>query len=552
MDNMKNKYIIFCASAALLLGAAATSCTEGNDWDVDSSFNRLFTPTSLSVTRGDTYAVVEYGKIEGADYYQIEVSRDSLYLDDVSSSSLLFETTETPFRVTGLAGETDYFLRMRSCSNSGTPSSKWYYYIDGSERHFTTRAEQIMRPVTDADRDDSWIRFSWTPGAEVTHFIINGGAYANQRLDITSDEKAAGEKTVTGLAPTTTYSVVLYNGDARRGNATGTTTAAIPAASLKYTMPEGETLISQTLINELAAAAQEAAGSNSCSITIAMLPGVTYSLHGTSEEGSDTSVKFPDGLSVTFFGLAGAAKPVLAPSKSVNLVDSHAYIRFQNVEIVDAGCQYLINQSAACTVAELSFDDCYFHDFERSIVRTQGSNDQKYELIKFDNCVGYNLSTANGYSQIYIGQANSIVDELIITRCTFNTAQRSFIEASKSPIAKGVKISYCTFYNIIASGRYFCDCNGMDTDISISYCIFGKTFDPEASRGARSNTTIDASVKNFRTADCVFGSNNIVDLEPSELTSYQIFNDPDNGDFTWKMKFYDENIGDPRWISTDD
>ena len=117
---MKNKYFIICASAALLLGAAATSCTEGNDWDVDSSFNRLFTPTSLSVTRGDTYAVVDYGKIEGADYYQIEVSQDSLYQDEVSTSSKVFETTETPFTVTGLAGETDYFLRMRSCSNSGT------------------------------------------------------------------------------------------------------------------------------------------------------------------------------------------------------------------------------------------------------------------------------------------------------------------------------------------------------------------------------------------------------------------------------------------------
>ena len=145
-----------------------------------------------------------------------------------------------------------------------------------------------------------------------------------------------------------------------------------------------------------------------------------------------------------------------------------------------------------------------------------------------------------------------VLHELIITNSTFNTAQRSFIEASKSPISKGIKISYCTFYNIIASGRYFADCNGQDTNITISYCVFGKTFDPEASRGARSNGTIDAAVKNFRAADCVFGSNNITDLEPSELTSAQIFADPDNGNFTWKMKFYDEPIGDPRWIPTDD
>ena len=317
-------------------------------------------------------------------------------------------------------------------------------------------------------------------------------------------------------------------------------------------MPEGETHISQDLIKQLAAAAQEAAGSANCSVTLALQPGVTYSLNGTSEDGSDASIKFPDGLSITFFGLAGAAKPIITPSKSINLVDSHAYIRFQNVEIVDGGCQYLFNQSAACTIAELSFEDCYIHDFERSILRTQGSNDQKYELIKFDNCIGYNLSTANGYSQIYIGQDKSIVDELIITNSTFNTAQRSFIEASKSPISKGIKISYCTFYNIIASGRYFADCNGQDTNITISYCVFGKTFDPEASRGARSNGTIDAAVKNFRAADCVFGSNNITDLEPSELTSAQIFADPDNGIFTWKMKFYDEPIGDPRWIPTDD
>lgn len=105
-----------------------TSCDTTNDWSVDESYDRLFRTTSISVVPTATEAEVTWGTGSKADFYIIEISKDSLYQDDIQTGSIVFgedkSITKSPFTLTNLDSDTKYCLRIKSCSNEKI-SSKW-------------------------------------------------------------------------------------------------------------------------------------------------------------------------------------------------------------------------------------------------------------------------------------------------------------------------------------------------------------------------------------------------------------------------------------------
>jgi hypothetical protein len=546
MKNIKSLMI-----ACLAIGAGAmTSCTDKMDnWGTDASHSRLFSVTSLSVTPEATTATVEYKGGSGATAYQIQVSTEKLN-DDIepyAEGTITIESTSmTTAVVTGLFSETNYYLRIRAIGEGKNPSL-WAYYINSTDHeYFTTKGEQIMNAVLDEDRSEDAIRVTWEPGATVTHLLVHMIAdeeAANDRT-ITLDDaaKAAGAYTVTGLAPSTGYVISIWNGQSKRGSVTATTTAEVPKGDYSYTLPEGEN-ITQVLLNTVAENAKAAAGSETAySATIIIPQGSTIDIVGAAEDGSAASVKIPEGMSVTFFGEGGLGANVKL-SKSINLIGTHGSIIFQNLDITDGGCQYIINQSAAAVVDQLTFEKCNIHDLERSVVRTQSAG-IVINKITVNNCVMTNVSSGDGYSVIQIGHADDTVQEINVTNSTLDTQKRSFIEISKLCVPK-VNIANCTFYNFVQAGRYFIDANGQNTDITLTDCILGKTF-TETSRGVRTTGQVVATGC-IRTSDCIFASNDFkaeVGLPVGELPSTDYFTAPDSHDFTLKIS---DKVGDPRW-----
>lgn len=528
----------------------ATACTDGNDWGVDSAFDRLFGVNSdkISVTAEDLTAEVSFNPMKGAEYYIIEVSTDSLY-DDVAmggSNAKVYgankEVTKSPYTLEGLVGDTRYYLRMK-CVAEGKNDSKWCYYKSGQT--FKTKAEQIFYEITDADRFEDHINLKWNAEMEATNIVVITAEEEVQNITLDATAKATGEITVSGLNPSTAYTFIIYNGEAKRGTVSATTTAAMPAGDYKTQLPATITVLDQTTINDIVAQAQAAVGSNNIGITIGIPAGLTLDAKGIDPETGDaTGLYIPDGVSVTFFGLSGGDTPVLNFVKSLNIKGGRNYIRFENINFTDGGCQYLINQSAEATISEdLSFKQCRFDNFERSLLRTQGSVDITIANINVDDCVLTNMSSSNGYSVFYFGTAQTNIGRLSITNTTVDTSQRSFIEASKAPITNGVFISDCTFYNNVADGRYFMDANGKATDLVMKNTILGKSF-VETARGARTASTI--SIENcLRASDCIYSANDIKELEASDIKSSEIFADPDNHDFTLKIN---QRLGDPRWF----
>lgn len=535
---------------ASMLGLAAMSCTDGNDWDVDSSHSRLFGLNSdrISVEAEDVQATVTFTAVPDAEYYVIEVSTDSLY-DDMAlggSNAIVYgedkSLTASPVILTGLAGDTRYYMRIKAMSDQMN-ESKWSYYRDGST--FKTLAEQIFTDPVASDRSESTLHVAWTAGADVTNIVVtddNNNIVQNITLDDAT--KAAGEYTITGLNPSTSYSIVIMNGETKRGTLNMTTSAAMPEGDYKIELSSDITRISGDLISELADAAKAATGKETVSITIGLRADQTYTVASVSaDSGEDTALSLPEGVSVTFFGLSGGEAPTLNFTKSFNLAGTHTYVRFENLTFTDGGCQYLINQSEAANIGELSFKQCTVSDFERSFVRTQGDNSIVIDNIIVDDCILTNMSSGNGYSTILFGGSNNTIGKLELSNSTFDTTQRSFIEASKAPVTNGIYITDCTFYNNVASGRYFMDANGQNTNLVMTNTILGKSF--EGARGARTKGTMTFD-NCLRTSDCVYGSNDLKDLSADERASSDIFQDPDNHDFT--LKIYDK-IGDPRWYA---
>ena len=548
---MKNTKSMFIAALAVVAGAI-TSCTDKMDnWDADPSFDRLFSVQSLDVTPAATSATVEY-KANGASNFQIQYSTSEITDDmdaNAEGTTTVESTSKTSTEITDLISETDYYLRIRAIAAGKTPS-KWVYYTTSSgNKYFTTKGEQIMNDVADTDRTENSIRVTWEPGATVTHLLVHqvgDEENANDRqIDLDDAAKAAGEYTVTDLAASTAYVITIWNGLSKRGNVTASTSAEAPKGDYEYTLQDGEN-ISQVLMNTIAENTKAAAGgTTSYSATIKIPQGATIDIVGTSEDGSASSVKIPDGMAVTFFGEGGLGANVRL-SKSVNLVGNHSTITFQNLDITDGGCQYIINQSADANIEELTFDGCNIHDIERSVIRTQSAN-IIINKITVNNCVMTNVSSGDGYSVIYLGEKNT-VKEINVTNSTLDTQKRSFIEISKTTVPT-VNLTNCTFYNFIWSGRYLIDANGQNTDITLTNCILGKTYSDMA-RGVRSNL-IPVATGCIRTSDCIFAANDFkaeVGLPLGDKPSTDYFTDPDNHDFTLKIS---DKVGDPRWYKAE-
>lgn len=537
------------------------SCTDDNDWDVDSSHDRLFgaTEDGISVTAAETSATVEFSAPQpkesntGNIYYIIEVSKDSLY-DDVEmggENAIVYgedkSITSSPAEITGLDGDTEYYLRLKVMSDT-KKESRWSYYNDGE--HFETLAEQLFIE-SEIVRGDTYIDLKWTPGAEVTNIIVtpsDGSEPMNIDLRNNADAIANGEYRVEGLTPSTTYTFEIYNEDTRRGTLTLATMASMPSADYLYPLPSTVTVISQSLLDDIAAEAIAQSGNaDNYSVTIGIPAGSTISMYGTDEEtGEQTNVTIPDGMSVTFFGIAGGETPTLNMDKGIDIGGSHAYIRFDNVRLVDTGCQYFINQSDACTIGgDLSFSNCTMTDFERSIIRMQSDAAKSINEVNIDNCVMTNMSYGNGYSVLYWNNAAYTVGTVNITNTTFDTFARSFLEVTNSNTGT-INISNSTFYNGPASGRYFIDANNCaQADVNLTRCIFALSPDPTNCRGIRTPNGNVVINEVYFTNDFVLTSNAFEPTTQLELSSTQLFLNPAEHDFTIQERGIE--AGDPRW-----
>ena len=562
MKSIKN---ILGTASMMALALSATSCTDGNDWDVDGSLSRLFglNGDKITVETAETSATVTFSAftskaVSSPEYYVFEVSKDSLYEGVENANIIKFgedkTLTSSPVVLSGLDGDSKYYMRVKAMSSTSN-ESKWVYYKDGSS--FKTKAEQIFNNVEATDLFEDHVNLSWTPGADVTHitYANTNDAENIQTINLTDEEKAAGKYTLGGLNPTSTYTITIYKNDVKRGQLQVTTPAAMPAANFKYSLASDVTVISQDLIDEIAEKAKAAAGNETnYSATIGIPAGAKVALYGINDsDGGKTNVTIPDGMSVTFFGLAGGDAPTINLDKNFDIAGSHAFIKFQNVKLEENGAGYFINQSKACTVSEFTLENCEVSNLKTSFFRLQGSDAKSIGKLTLKNSIFTKLCAGYGFIHVDAGSGAGHVDNVEIDGCTFNSicvTGKVFIFSKKTDM-QDITIKNSTFYNCNGSGQYFVDFNtdtfGPST-FTIENCIFGKSADEATDKNIRSKTP--ATVANsFRTTDFF---KVIKGVNDTEFSSTQLFKDPANGDFTIKAGTLKEKAGDPRWYVVED
>lgn len=562
MKSIKN---ILSTASMIALALSATSCTDGNDWDVDGSLSRLFglNGDKITVETAETSATVTFSAftskaVPSPEYYVFEVSKDSLYEGVENANIIKFgedkTLTSSPVVLSGLDRDSKYYMRVKAMSSTSN-ESKWVYYKDGSS--FKTKAEQIFNNVEATDLFEDHVNLSWTPGADVTHitYANTNDAENIQTINLTDEEKAAGKYTLGGLNPTSTYTITIYKNDVKRGQLQVTTPAAMPAANFKYSLASDVTVISQDLIDEIAEKAKAAAGNETnYSATIGIPAGAKVALYGINDsDGGKTNVTIPDGMSVTFFGLAGGDAPTINLDKNFDIAGSHAFIKFQNVKLEENGAGYFINQSKACTVSEFTLENCEVSNLKTSFFRLQGSDAKSIGKLTLKNSIFTKLCAGYGFIHVDAGSGAGHVDNVEIDGCTFNSicvTGKVFIFSKKTDM-QDITIKNSTFYNCNGSGQYFVDFNtdtfGPST-FTIENCIFGKSADEATNKNIRSKTP--ATVANsFRTTDFF---KVIKGVNDTEFSSTQLFKDPANGDFTIKAGTLKEKAGDPRWYVVED
>lgn len=562
MKSIKN---ILGTASMMALALSATSCTDGNDWDVDGSLSRLFglNGDKITVETAETSATVTFSAftskaVSSPEYYVFEVSKDSLYEGVENANIIKFgedkSLTSSPVVLSGLDGDSKYYMRVKAMSSTSN-ESKWVYYKDGSS--FKTKAEQIFNKVEATDLFEDHVNLSWTPGADVTHitYANTNDAENIQTINLTDEEKAAGKYTLGGLNPTSTYTITIYKNDVKRGQLQVTTPAAMPAANFKYSLASDVTVISQDLIDEIAEKAKAAAGNETnYSATIGIPAGAKVALYGINDsDGGKTNVTIPNGMSVTFFGLAGGDAPTINLDKNLDIAGSHAFIKFQNVKMEENGAGYFINQSKACTVSEFTLENCEVSNLKTSFFRLQGSDAKSIGKLTLKNSIFTNLCAGYGFIHIDAGSGKGHLDNVEIDGCTFNSicvTGKVFIFSKKTDM-QDITIKNSTFYNCNGNGQYFVDFN-VDTfgpsTFTIENCIFGKSADEATNKNIRSKTP--ATVANsFRTTDFF---KVIKGVNDTEFSSTQLFKDPANGDFTIKAGTLKEKAGDPRWYVVED
>ena len=545
----------------LLATTSITSCMDDNDWKTDSAYDRLFSPTGMSVDASTTDAEVSWKSYPGSKYYIIEVSTDSLYgkTEEVRENSLVYgqqgEITSSPYKIDNLNSNSKYFIRVMACSDE-QGNSHWNYLEKIS---FNTKAENILNSIPTSDRGEDFINVTWEAGMAVTHIAyaeVMGSSESGEALlgdmttvELTAEQIANGAYTVEGLKGSTGYQITILNNGHARGTRTVTTRMELPEAQHVIRLAAGETLTQDSLIKY----------SNLSSITVRFTEGEVYDIIGVDPStGEDGGLIIPSGMSITFFGAEGDVPATLNMKREVIMGGIHGYIHFVNVNLVDGGAQYLFNQGNDATAEEVLFMNTNFTNFARSIIRFKDQKAISVDNMTFDNCVVTNQGSGN-YAFITLDASTYTINTLAFNNTVLNTLRHNGILMYNSGrgLAKVDQIEFnnCTLYNYIGSTRYFVDSGAKDTgpSIKITNTIFGKTFTSvltdgvwdSKSRGIRGKAPVISN--SFMTVDGLFDPNQKSTLFTGYVdyngTSDDLFTNPANGDFSIKDRNFEPGVG---------
>lgn len=603
------KYIYGLGLSAVLSGMLFTSCTDANDWGVDTSFDRLFgtKQSSFTVTEGAVSAEVKWDATVNTEYYIIEVSTDSLY-DDIpmgAENSIVYgedgSIIQSPYTITGLLGETTYYLRIKSMSKD--KQSNWVYLPDYK---FTTDKEQILNEPSETEITDEAVSLTWEAGLEVTHITYTqDGTLVTYELS--DEEKAAGKVTLMGLLAMTDYTFYIYNGEILRGEIEVTTGQSVMVESTMNNVAKNSATFSwDTSVGRLTgyyfaegdvypqeanhSLTDEQIASGKIELT-GLEPNTTYTvavmrdktvramqtfktemgipsdytqvivadasdwnnaLAGNSGklavvlagdvDISNGTAQIPSGITslLVWGGDDTSVKSYTFKTKGISFAGNMDAVELYNMNLISNGStgNYIFDLNGiTANVTSLSVTSCDVSE-TRGVCRVRSGSSVKIENAQFSDCRFKEIGSYGLITQ----EGASVINNVVIKNSTYYPySAGKYLLQNKASNSIRMTIDSCTFYGFTYA---ILDNQAGGFEVNISNTIFGGIGTKRKFAQEISSCIIEKCENVFLASGNSFEST--IGEQVLEYSDEDLFNAPSAYDFTVKVADY-KNFGDPYW-----
>lgn len=536
---MKMIYKFF---AVLFVAALFVSCEDKvNDWPVDPEYAGLFRSLVFEKSYSDATTVeIKYTKSISATNYIFEFSQDSLLFGSIVKTVNVPADTLTPYAESTTAtrteyrttfvdfdGNTAYSVRMKSIDTISGLESKYSMF------YFKTSAEQII---------ESWnittdqVELFWKQTDRITRITVVNSTTGDVLVDRapTAAELSGATALFSGLSSGTNYTFTFYNNTAVRGTKTIKTNGLADGKVIKA-MP-GDSI--PGLISD-------AVAQGSVNLTIEFTGGITYDIG---------SLAIPAGVgNLSFTGSTDASNnlPVLnMTGVSLANITALGVLNFEYLKMVGDIGKYLLDMNVdGTTLGQISFTGCDISTY-KALTRIQNKL-ITIGNIRFDDCL---INNIGGYGVINIGGSNAVVDSISFHNSTLTELTTQLMDVRTE--VKEVFIGNCTFCNLVsAMSQIFRFEVPRPLSVVTENNIFAGTNGGGKLNAVGYDMTANSPTVSFAgsyiTTDITINKYPFADISTFEGTTYDLFTDPVNKDFTLKsgVNFAGKGTaGDPRWF----
>ncbi len=536
---MKLKYRFL--GVIVSLSTLMYSCMDNiNDWPVDPSHNRLFRSLVLDVVEAmPTSVELKYNQVVDADKYIFEFSEDNLQFDEIVKTVVVLADTLTPFSSSTQATKTEYRTVFDELDGTTAYSVRMYAVDDSTglesefnELYFETPAEQLFTSYVAYTNS---LEMIWSPTDRVTNLTLGDPLTDEVLLEksLSPEEITEGKAVFEGLSPGLEYVAKIYNNEKVRGTLLVQTSGI--AGGFVVEIQPGDDLTTEI---------DKAVDQGKSELILSFSGQTPY------EMGSFSIPTGVTGLSFTGSPGANGDLPHLN-LEEVRLGDLiFDDLIFENVEITgDYGRYFIYIGSDGTQLDEIIFRNSKLSDF-RSIVRL-GNNQIDITNVLFENCL---IDNVGGYGVVNIGGSTPSLDTLSFTNSTMTELATQLMDVRNS--IGEIHIGNCTFVNLNTSMSQVLrmDTNSLPLSVTTTNNIFAGN-----NGGASINslsfdmgqTGLNVSFGgSYITSDLEINRYDFANITLFQGTTYDLFTDPDNGDFTLNPEsgFGGRGVaGDPRW-----